>query len=100
MKQAREGETKAADMKKEGNLIAMISLATRNEGRTEGRSEGVVACIYSNCGMATAPSICVHVLWRCKLQLNYRFFPFLALSLSSSLLLLLPSFFILMGDAL
>jgi hypothetical protein len=43
MKKAREGETKAGDMK-EGNLIAIINLATRNEGRKEGMSKGVVAC--------------------------------------------------------
>jgi hypothetical protein len=42
MKKAREGETKAGDMK-EANLIAIINLATSNEGR-KGRSEGVVAC--------------------------------------------------------
>ncbi len=56
----------------------------------EGRSEGVVACIYSNCGMATAPSICVHALWRCNLRLNYRFLPSFLLSLSLSLSLSLP----------
>jgi len=39
MKKAREGETKAGDMK-EANLIAIINLATRNEGRKEGRQEG------------------------------------------------------------
>ncbi len=55
------------------------------EWRKEGRSEGVVACVYSNCGMATAPSICVHALWRCKLQLHYRFLPSFLLSLSLSL---------------
>jgi hypothetical protein len=39
MKKAREGETKAAGDMKEGNLIAIINLATRNEGRKEGRNE-------------------------------------------------------------
>ncbi len=67
--------------------LPSLSLATRNEGRKEGVKEWLHAYTPIVAWQATAPSICVHALWRCKLQLNYRFLPSFLFCLSLLLLL-------------
>ncbi len=69
--------------------LPSLSLATRNEGRKEGVKEWLHAYTPIVAWQATAPSICVHALWRCKLQLNYRFLPSFLFCVCVSLLLLL-----------
>jgi len=87
MKKAREGETKAGDMK-EANLIAIINLATRNEGRKEGVKEWLHAYtpivawqqrrafVFTRFGVASCNFITVSSLLSFSLSLS--------LSLSSS----------------